>query len=246
MKAMFPKIDELDANSLAEQLAANPGLADHLEAFEKLKEERKENARRGGADAGVEYILTLRSRERAQAVIEAFHDSWPLPVRRQMLIECWGHDHARLVAQCGYDKILDMFVEARCDVSALPSQVTLFRGGWISSGGLMDVADGISWSLDPSCAAFFACRPRAGFNEWQPEIINSFAVVIVEVARDDALAYFAGGKEKEVIYDGSQLADLPRVYAGPGQPELEIVDLLLDWRPDNDLVAKWRELANSF
>ena len=104
-----------------------------------------------------------------------------------------------------------MAAEERAALGALPAKLTAYRGG---TGPTAEVGMGVSWSLDPAVARFYAeiWPGRRG-------CVGPPVVLTLQIERDEIAALFTGREESEVLIPcaGYRVADMRVVdpVAGP-------------------------------
>lgn len=96
--------------------------------------------------------------------------------------------------RAGRENMMDE--EERAHLASLPETVTIYRGGHHGA----TIAEGLSWTHDPSEAEWFARR----YEEWPDRIPH---VCTARIRRDDIIANFATG-EAEVVALPASLHDI--------------------------------------
>ncbi len=155
------------------------------------------------ADALVAVYLQSGNRDQPQRPDLVRHVlDWPAGpiVYGDALSHCYrdGHMTSLLIARYSKTRVLRWFRgavpetlmndEERAVLAALPEQTTAYRGG---TGPTRLLRLGMSWTLDPAKAAFFAYRVGMG-----PR-----AVIRAKVGRKGVLAYFNSRHERELVLD---------------------------------------------
>jgi hypothetical protein len=218
-------------------------------SLEEIIERRRAAAYEGDVEAAGSYLVALPNARRGQAVLDAYRAGVPVPSFRAMLKVAWDHDHDRLLSAVGHNPAMlkRLFQAAQFDVSCLPRQVTLWRGGvcffrdceyWEAPWTLLR---GVAWSTRREIACFFATTFRDTKTRLE-HLPDAYPCVIrVTVPRQSVLAYFTNRSEYEAIaftrrfrshrIDGMDLD--PRNTGG-------------DWRPTPQLVADWRTDAETW
>jgi hypothetical protein len=120
----------------------------------------------GDSDAADRLILTAPNRSRGLIVRAMYDAKVPADALRTALSGAWDHDHHEVLAAAAtWRRFVAMFRRAAFPIPDLPATVTIWRGG--RGRSLVDVAAGISWTLNRDVACWFACvhrplhRPRA-------------------------------------------------------------------------------------
>ena len=108
----------------------------------------------------ISQLLRLPNAARGEYAVEVVNSEVSPEIRREVLIAAWEHDYVHVWRAAGNQAAFNrLWRRAGFSVSHLSFPLTVWRGGrnedWI------DVAIGLSWTLDRDTACWFAMRPAA-------------------------------------------------------------------------------------
>lgn len=162
---------------------------------------------------GAAFIRRCEAQGIQETVEQVSWEAWPTLVRaldvagakpeilRPALEEAWLMAQWALAAEGVYGRrLLRLFRRARFDVSALPSEMTVWRGGRStpsSAYGIGEAAAGLSWSTRREAACWYACQAWRNLNP------DGTPLVVRRRVRREHVVYFRGSsRDMEILTDG--------------------------------------------
>lgn len=159
----------------------------------------------GDPDAASRLCTAMGNEQRGEAAVVLWQMGIPAPAYRAFLLGAWMHGHQHVLAAADNDvrRLQSMFEHAAFDTSALPEELTVWRG----TAGLDHhaAADGLSWTTSRPMACWFAMRHASslGSSLVLRRVVHRSEVAFFTNERNEAEVVIFGGADKMPAVDGT-------------------------------------------
>lgn len=204
--------------------------------------EARTSAYAGDAEAAELLAILLPNELRGVEVADAYQNEMPPEAFRRLLDAVWNHDHHHLMLASKGGRLLGRwFNYAQFDVTHLPSEFTVYRGGVCHDKcEPWELAGGIAWTTSREAACWYALQYRAA--QSQLDRPGSYPCVLQRKAkRGQVAAAIDARNEHEIILIGAAAT-----YVGTLPEATALGEIDDGWRPTEALIAEWRDAAQRY